>query len=71
MVQILDTTMEMAGDAALNAMFLARKSVFVDLLKWDVPVRDGCHECQSARKRDPRSASNKDPLMRMRDFPSL
>lgn len=44
MVQILDTTMEMAGDAALNAMFLARKSVFVDLLKWDVPVRDGCHE---------------------------
>jgi hypothetical protein len=27
--------------------------------------------CQSARKRDPRSASNRDPLMRMRDFPSL
>ena len=44
MVQLLDTDMETAGDAALNAMFLARKSVFVDLLKWDVPVRDGCHE---------------------------
>ena len=27
--------------------------------------------CQSARKRDPRSASNRDPLMRMRDYPSL
>jgi acyl-homoserine lactone synthase len=44
MVQLLDTDMETAGDAALNAMFLARKSVFVDLLKWDVPVRDDCHE---------------------------
>ncbi len=28
----------------LRAMFAARKSVFVDLLKWDVPVLDGQYE---------------------------
>lgn len=44
MVQLLDTTLETAGDAALNLMFAARKSVFVDLLRWNVPVRDGRHE---------------------------
>ena len=44
MVQLLDTTLSGAGDAALNAMFAARKSVFIDLLRWDVPVRDGRHE---------------------------
>ena len=30
--------------AALRAMFAARKQVFVDLLKWDVPVIDGRFE---------------------------
>lgn len=44
MTQILDTTLRKAGDAALNLMFAARKSVFVDLLRWKVPVRDGCLE---------------------------
>jgi len=44
MVQLLDTTLKDAGDAALNLMFAARKSVFVDLLRWDVPIRDGRHE---------------------------
>ena len=44
MVRLLDTTMSGAGDAALNVMFAARKSVFVDLLRWNVPVRDGRHE---------------------------
>ena len=44
MVQVLDTNLRNAGDAALNLMFAARKSVFVDLLRWNVPVRDGCHE---------------------------
>jgi acyl-homoserine lactone synthase len=29
---------------ALNAMFAARKEVFVDLLKWDVPVLAGRYE---------------------------
>ncbi len=32
------------GDAALRAMFAARKQVFVDLLKWDVPVLDERYE---------------------------
>lgn len=30
--------------AAMRAMFAARKSVFVDLLGWDVPVLDGRYE---------------------------
>lgn len=44
MIQLLDTTLSGSGDAALNAMFAARKSVFVDLLRWEVPVRNGRHE---------------------------
>ena len=35
---------EPCGDATLRAMFEDRKSVFVDLLKWDVPVLDGRFE---------------------------
>lgn len=31
-------------DAVMQAMFAARKKVFVDLLKWDVPVLDGRFE---------------------------
>lgn len=31
-------------DAALRAMFIARKQVFVDLLKWDVPVLADTYE---------------------------
>lgn len=31
-------------DAMLRAMFAARKRVFVDLLKWDVPVLAGQYE---------------------------
>jgi acyl-homoserine lactone synthase len=33
-----------AADATLKSMFEDRKSVFVDLLKWDVPVLDGRFE---------------------------
>jgi acyl-homoserine lactone synthase len=33
-----------APDGVLRAMFAARKAVFVDLLKWDVPVIDGRYE---------------------------
>jgi len=33
-----------APDAVLRAMFAARKAVFVDLLKWDVPVLAGAFE---------------------------
>lgn len=32
------------GSRVLRSMFLARKSVFVDLLKWDVPVLEGRFE---------------------------
>jgi N-acyl-L-homoserine lactone synthetase len=32
------------SDPALRAMFEARKRVFVDLLKWDVPVLDDAYE---------------------------
>jgi N-acyl-L-homoserine lactone synthetase len=31
-------------DAVMRGMFAARKQVFVDLLKWDVPVIDGTYE---------------------------
>jgi acyl-homoserine lactone synthase len=33
-----------AADRAIRAMFEDRKSVFVDLLKWDLPVLDGRFE---------------------------
>lgn len=35
---------EPAKEPVLRAMFEARKQVFVDLLKWDVPVLDGRYE---------------------------
>ena len=35
---------EPAQESLLQAMFEARKQVFVDLLKWDVPVLDGRYE---------------------------
>lgn len=44
MLQVLQSADSPASDAALRAMFAARKSVFVDLLKWDVPVLDGAYE---------------------------
>lgn len=31
-------------DTALRAMFAARKRVFIDLLKWDLPALDGRYE---------------------------
>jgi N-acyl-L-homoserine lactone synthetase len=36
--------LEPCGDRTLRAMFEDRRSVFVDLLKWDVPVLDGRFE---------------------------
>lgn len=30
--------------AAMRSMFVARKQVFIDLLRWDLPVRDGLYE---------------------------
>lgn len=37
---------------ALRQMFAARKRVFVDLLKWDVPVLDGRYEVDQFDNRD-------------------
>ena len=32
------------SDKVMRGMFAARKQVFVDLLKWDVPVLGGAYE---------------------------
>lgn len=44
MLHVVQSAARPASDAVLRAMFAARKSVFVDLLKWDVPVLDGAYE---------------------------
>lgn len=44
MLHVVQSAAEPASDAVLRSMFAARKSVFVDLLKWDVPVLDGRYE---------------------------
>ena len=44
MLHTLESADQPMSDAVLRAMFAARKSVFVDLLKWDVPVLAGAYE---------------------------
>lgn len=44
MLQVLQFGAGPIPDGVLRAMFAARKAVFVDLLKWDVPVLDGAYE---------------------------
>ncbi|WP_343517803.1 acyl-homoserine-lactone synthase [Sphingomonas sp.] len=44
MLHIMQFGARPAPDGVLGAMFAARKQVFVDLLKWDVPVIDGAFE---------------------------
>ena len=44
MLHILHDAPDRISDAVLRNMFAARKSVFVDLLDWDVPVVDGRYE---------------------------
>src|SRR5438034_9422080 len=39
-------------DAAMRAMFQARKEVFIDLLKWDLPVLNGQFELDQFDDRD-------------------
>lgn len=41
MLHVMQSGGRPASDGVLRGMFAARKSVFVDLLKWDVPVIDG------------------------------
>ncbi|MBW8911940.1 MAG: autoinducer synthase, partial [Sphingomonas sp.] len=40
MAHLLSTDLQRGGDAALRAMFAARKAVFIDLLRWDLPAVD-------------------------------
>ena len=44
MVLLVDSTVDNVTDTAFRSMFAARKSVFIDLLKWDLPVLDGRYE---------------------------
>jgi len=44
MLHVIRSGKAPASDEVLRAMFAARKSVFVDLLRWDVPVVDGRYE---------------------------
>lgn len=44
MIVIGNQSREPAKEPLLRAMFEARKQVFVDLLKWDVPVLEGRYE---------------------------
>lgn len=44
MLHLVHSAATPASDAILRSMFAARKSVFVDLLKWDVPIIDGRYE---------------------------
>lgn len=44
MVLLVDSTNGSVSDIAFRSMFAARKSVFVDLLKWDLPVLEERYE---------------------------
>ena len=44
MLHVMQSRTRPTEDPVLRAMFVARKSVFIDLLKWDVPVIDGAYE---------------------------
>src|ERR1700741_1515332 len=44
MLQIVQSGAGTGTDELLRTMFASRKKVFVDLLKWDVPVLDGRFE---------------------------
>jgi N-acyl-L-homoserine lactone synthetase len=44
MAHLLSTDLQEGSDAALRAMFVARKEVFIDLLRWDLPALDGQFE---------------------------
>lgn len=44
MALLHSTTIQTREDDVLRAMFAARKRVFIDLLKWDIPALDGQYE---------------------------
>ena len=44
MLHVMRSGTQPVADEVMRGMFAARKSVFVDLLQWDVPVVDGVYE---------------------------
>lgn len=44
MIDQLTRALQAPGDAAMRAMFAARKRVFVDMLQWDLPVLEDMYE---------------------------
>src|SRR3546814_17023307 len=44
MTDQLTRAQQAPGDAAMRAMFAARKRVFVDMLHWDLPVLEDMYE---------------------------
>lgn len=44
MLHVMQSAGRATSNDVLRAMFAARKRVFVDLLRWDVPVLDGLYE---------------------------
>ncbi len=44
MLHVLQSEAARVPDGVLRGMFAARKSVFVDLLRWDLPIIDGRYE---------------------------
>lgn len=44
MAHLLSTDLQTGSDGALRAMFAARKRVFIDLLRWELPALDGQFE---------------------------
>jgi len=44
MVLLVDSTISSVSDIAFRSMFAARKSIFVDLLKWDLAILEGQYE---------------------------
>lgn len=44
MLHVVQNATTTPPDRVFRSMFAARKSVFVDLLKWEIPVLDGCYE---------------------------
>jgi acyl-homoserine lactone synthase len=63
-----------SADAAMRAMFEARKRVFIDLLQWDLPVLAGRYELDQYDNRDARyliiSESGDDHLASARLLPT-
>ena len=54
MVLLVDSSVDSVADTAFRSMFAARKSVFIDLLKWNLPVLSGRYEIDQFDNHRPR-----------------